>query len=366
MDIYVLNKSFQQIGIIDVFESLVWVERYYGFGEFEIFTSVTAELLSILQEEYYLQIPDSDKTMIIESIGIRTNVETGNKLIVKGRSLECLLERRIVWEQTQINQNIQDAIWGLVDAAMINPQGTVWPPYRKVNNMLWTYSNDPLVTTPIVKGQYLQNDLYEVVTGLCKEVSVGIKIILDASNYFEVSVYAGKDRSYAQSTNPYVVFSPTFENLLNSDYLHSIRYFKTLSLILGHITDDGQFFRATKGITVPNWTTFTGIYHRELGVDATHIPRYLVGTSTQISDSVFTDQIREYGFQKLLENGIVSQFDGQADTTNSYKYRTDFFLGDIIQVENEYGLTGRSRITEVTISENLSGRAIYPTFEKII
>ena len=365
MDIYVLNKSYQTVGVIDVFESLVWVERYYGYGDFELYTEVDINLLNLLQEDYYLKIPSSDKTMIIEGIELKTNVETGNKLVVTGRSLESLIDRRIVWEQTQINTNIQQAVLTLVNDSMINPGGVTWPPWRKVNNMTWINNTDTLVTTPNVKGQYLQTNVYEAVIGLCKEVSVGFRIVLN-NGTFEVGVYAGADRSYAQSTNPYVVFSPDFDNLLNSDYIHSKRYFKTLALILGHITDDGQFFRATKGISVPvNWSTLTGIDHRELGVDATHIPRYLTGTSTPISDSVFTEQIREVGAEELRRNSFVDQFDGQTETTNSYKYRTDYFLGDIVQIANEYRLTARSRITEVTISENLSGSYIYPTFEKI-
>ena len=37
MDLYILNTKFEAIAILDYYESLIWTERYYREGDFEIY-----------------------------------------------------------------------------------------------------------------------------------------------------------------------------------------------------------------------------------------------------------------------------------------------------------------------------------------
>src|SRR5512133_2365475 len=99
MELRVLNTSFVSVGIVDSVNSMIWTERYYGYGDFEIYVEYTPEMLALLQEEYYLVLANSEKAMIIEDVSIKANPETGNKLLIKGRSLSSLLDRRIVLSQ---------------------------------------------------------------------------------------------------------------------------------------------------------------------------------------------------------------------------------------------------------------------------
>ncbi len=366
MDITVLNKSFVAIGLIDVVDSILWVERYSGYGEFEIYTPITIDLLNLLQEDYYIQIPNSSRTMIIESLEIKTNVETGNKLVVRGRSLESILERRIIWTQMILNQGLQLAIQNIITEAFITPTpGGTYGDHRKVSNLTFSISSDTNVTTPNVNEQYMSNNVYDVIKTLCDKNTVGFRLFLTASNNLEFKLYSGIDRSYTQSTNSFVVFSPNFDNLISSDYFKTGRNRKTVAFIFGYQQSDGQLIVTSKGI--PNYTTWPGLDHREVYIDASsRVNRFIEGTSTPIDISVFVAQLQSIGLNELLNNhNYIEVFDGQADTTNSFKYGVDFFLGDIVQIENEYGMLGKSRITEITFSENPSGSFIYPTFDKI-
>jgi hypothetical protein len=67
----------------------------------------------------------------------------------------------------------------------------------------------------------------------------------------------------------------------------------------------------------------------------------------------------------LIENQSVSSFDGTIDSKVNYVYGIDFFIGDILQIENEYGITGRSRAIELIFSEDLSGSDTFPTFQMV-
>lgn len=358
MDIKVLNQQYMPRGIIDTAESFIWVDKYFGVGEFELYTAMTPEMYDLLQIDYYLQIPESDKTMIIESVEIQTNLESGNKLLVKGRSLESLMDRRIVWQQSRYDGiNVQYVVEDLVVKAFITPQGTNPDTHRKIPNMVWVLNGT--LATPNVSRQYVGEDLLSVITDLCLENNLGFRVILNSSNQFVVSMYAGVDRSYAQSTNPFVVFSPKFDNLLNSNFFVSKRYYKTWCIVLGHVYDDGQLHRVIAG--APGWGSQTGVNHREMYLDY-RLPRFVEGTTDLIPTDEYNEQLTAVGSQTLRENDTIEQFDGEADTTIGFKYGVDFFLGDIVQIENEYGLSGQARITELTISENPSGRQIFPTF----
>jgi hypothetical protein len=107
MELLVLNTNLESVAILDTFDSLLWVERYSSCGDFEIYTTVNAEDITVLQPDYYLWSSDSEMVMIIEDRRITTDVEDGNKFIVTGKSLEYILHRRIIC-QTILTGNLQD------------------------------------------------------------------------------------------------------------------------------------------------------------------------------------------------------------------------------------------------------------------
>ena len=51
--------------------------------------------------------------------------------------------------------------------------------------------------------------------------------------------------------------------------------------------------------------------------------------------------------------------------TRLFKYGEDFFIGDIVQIANEYGNEGSAYISELVISNSEEGLSIYPTFKTI-
>lgn len=48
-----------------------------------------------------------------------------------------------------------------------------------------------------------------------------------------------------------------------------------------------------------------------------------------------------------------------------FRYGSDFFKGDIVQVTNEYGIEAKTRIVEFVISQDVNGIDTYPTFETV-
>lgn len=355
MEFLILDTSFQAVNILDSFESAIWVDRYSKCGDFEIETPATIEMFNMLKPEYYLWSSESEHLMIIESRNIKSDAENGNRLITSGRSLESILDRRIVWSQTVVDGGFQEGIKKLITDSIISPS----IPDRKIDNFIFEDSTDPAITELKLTMQFTGDYLYDVVTKLCEDKKIGFKITLNDENQFVFKLYAGVDRSYNQLKNPYVIFSPRYENIINSNYYESREGYKTIALVAGE--DEGN---ARKTITVDSKDgPGKGLYRRELYVDARDIQSE-DGTST-IPPDKYNEQLKQRGTEKLNEKKIEKIFDGEMEASQLFKYGEDFFMGDIVQVENEYDVKGTARVIELIRSQDENGYSEYPTFDEI-
>ncbi len=480
MDLEIFNTNFERSAIIDTFESMIWTDRYSAYGDFEIYTPANMDILNKCKQDYYVAQPDSDYWMIIESVKIETNVELGTHVTIKGRSLESILTRRIVWDQTTVSGSLQNGIKKLINDSIINPSIS----YRKITNFIFKDSTDPAITG--ITGldfQFTGATLYEAIKKICDVYSVGFKVTLNSSNQFVFELYAGINRSYDQDTLPYVVFSPDFENLINSNYLESRMNQKNVGLVAGE--GEGS---ERKTYTVGT-TTSSGLGRRELFVDARDIssnksdqeemitalsfstttkngltmtnlgegkakvtgtptaygftmtvkvktiasvPKGIyrisgcpsdtehyhysiqvvgIGTASNANDveelvvnstktnvdvnlivkvdsgtydhmsvsSTFTPKLTFYklhiddynkllsqrGKEQLAENQTEKLFEGKVEPTQMYRYGEHFFMGDIVQLENEYAISAKVRIVEFIHAEDQKGVSMYPTFDVI-
>lgn len=354
MDLLVLDQSFSAVEMVDVYNSLIWTDRYCGYGDFEITLPVSEAPLSLFQPDFFLDMSDSERTMIIETRQIKSDVEDGSYLIISGRSLESILYRRIVWGQTVLTGNFQNGIKKLITDSFINPSVAA----RKVSNFRFVDSTDPVITALTIDEQFNGEYIYDVVQMLCAEKKIGFKLILADDDYLEFSLYSGKDRSYSQTTNPYVIFSPTFENLFNSNYLESANTFKSTTLVGG----EGKG-SARKLLTAEIDNPPTGLARREMFTDASDISSTI--ESGTLTTEQYNAQLLQRGKQDLAVNTVVRSFEGEVDYNQSFKYGEDFFLGDIVQLSNEYGIESRSRVVEMVHSQDSSGISSYPTFDNV-
>lgn len=373
MEPTILDTNLQAIGVLDKYISFIWTDRYDSYGDFQIYTHATQENLDLLKENYYLYIPDSDHIMIIEDIQIDTDVEEGNHLTVTGRSLESILDRRIIWNRTTLSGSLQDAIKKLLNENIINPSIT----NRKISNFIFSESTDTVITSLTTEGEYLGETLYEVIEALCYLNDIGFKITLNDSNQFVFSLYAGVDRSYHQLEKDYVVFAPNLDNLINTNYIQSNKTMKTVTLIGGQqdyektTTDDEEGTTTTTIETKEVFTTKaissgegSGLNRREIYTDASFVSSQKED-ETYMSDDQFKLVLQEEGTLILSENTYTKAFDGEIDNSSMFTYGKDFFMGDMVQIESEFGDQGRSRVIEIVRSQDENGYSIYPTFSAI-
>lgn len=353
MEAWILDENFRAILLIDSFISFIWTERYIGTGDFELYARADINLLNTIKKEYYVYTPESDELMIVESIQIVTDLEEGPSMVFTGRSLESILDRRIIWTQTNISGNLQNSIKKLLNDNVISPSVSD----RKIPNFIFEESKDPAITSLTHDAQYTGDNLLEVLQQICENKHIGFKIHVDANYNFVFKLYSGVDRSYGQSENPYVIFSPVFENILNSNYVESDTTLKNVALVAG----EGEG-KARKTYTVGS---ASGLKRRELFVDARDI-QSTDSEGNTMSTSTYNAKLKTRGEEKLSECELTQTFEGEVDAMGrQFKYGVDFFIGDVVQFVNEFDMEAKVRVAEYIRSQDTSGYTTYPTFSVI-
>ena len=258
-DIFVLDKNLDAITVIDTYDSMIWTDRYQECGDFELYLPMSKELANYIKQDYYLWSQHSEHVMIIEKLQISSDAENGDTITVTGRSLESLLDRRIVWGLKILSGNFQEGVQTLLNENVISPS----KPERKIDNFIFEASDDPAITGLTIETQYTGDNLYDVITKLCAERGIGFKVTLNDQKQFVFKLYAGEDRSYDQTKNPYVVFSPSFDNIITSDYTETKAGLKNVTLVGGEGEGSARRYTAVGNIS--------GLNRRETFTDARDI-----------------------------------------------------------------------------------------------
>ena len=343
MYINVLNGGFGKIGIVDNFSSLIWTKRYFECGDFEVYVRADSDTLALFQQGTYVSRDDDDMICIIETIKLDTDVENGNYLTVSGRCLKSMLERRIVWYQTNLYGRADLALEQLIDHNAIN-----------TDNINRDFLNLSIGSTPYtdetVSKQITGANLYDCVVDFCKSFGWGFEIVRQGSG-LKFNAYVGANRTASQSRNPKVVFSAEYDNLPRTNYLYSVLNYRNTARVAGE--GEGTL-RKTAIIGNDN----TDLDRYEVFVDA----RDVSSNNGEIKDDDYYKLLVQRGKDKLSESPLTMNVDGEIDATEQYVYKEDYFVGDIVQIKTEYGINATARILEVIECEDETGHKIIPTF----
>lgn len=96
MRVIARNVDMVPINEIDTYTSIIWTDRYSKEGDFELRVPCTDFNYKVFNESRYLTIDKSDRVMVLESRNIKTEVDKSDEYIIKGRSAETLLDRRVI------------------------------------------------------------------------------------------------------------------------------------------------------------------------------------------------------------------------------------------------------------------------------
>lgn len=255
MDVYVLNRNFEIIGVLDNYKSFIWAKRYNEAGACDIQVKADVDSIQLLQKGNYILRSDDDEMICrIDVLELDTDVEEGNYLIVGGNDCKKLLNQRVVWQQTNFSGTAENFIRKIINENAINPTDTA----RKISNLslgeLNGYSDK-------IEIQSSYDYLDEKVQEICKSYHYGYRVAF-RNGKLVVEIYKGVDHSFNQNVNDFVVFSPDFENISTTKYSTDSTNYRSIALICG----EGEGASRTK--TTLDLTSASGLERYELYVDA--------------------------------------------------------------------------------------------------
>lgn len=348
MDIYVLDSSAQILDMIDTFESNIWTVQYFDTNDFELVVPATDKNIDLLQKDRLL-CRDKDRdggtwqnVMIIENIKIVADWEDGNQMTVSGRGLKSIVGRRVIWKQTNLTGKVETGIRQIITENIISPDDEK----RKIDNFIL---DEPAGITDTFDIQAMGEDLDEWITSACQTYGIGWDVYIKDGK-FVFKLYKGLDRSYNQKNRLPVVFSDEFDNLLASTYTYERAEFKNAALIGGE--GEGVNQRTT---TIGD---SSGLERYEAYIDGSSVS----SNGTIITEEQYYKMLQDYAKDELNTTSFTESFEGNVIPDGNYILNQDYFLGDTVQVINEYGISATPRIVEIIESEDQNGTSTVPTF----
>lgn len=398
MQLYILDENYDVIGIVDTYESVLWIPKYNDVGECEIYVPCENAYLELLKRGHYIFRYDDDMFCKIECVEIETDVEKGDHIICIGTDMSQILAGRVIQSQEVFSGTVAHFIEKLLLDNVVNASqaSRLVPNFRIVVNNFAEF-------TETIETSAFGDDLLQRIVATCKSYNIGFRVSYDISDgVIAFRLYRGKNKALAEGEE-YVEFSPQFANIISSTYKEDDRNYKNVACVLYKDSNE-----QIKVLWVYAGTEPQGEERHEVAVDATNINRsityeelvdmfpsvrknettyYIVtgGKTIVVADyevreateegeeATETITITDYTVEKLARSiGIdalsqlrpVRQFTGNVDTLSSYVYKVDYNIGDIVRVINEYGIEAQARITEIMESDdNDSGYVCEPKFE---
>ena len=358
MEVYILDSLLRRVEVIDRFESLIWTERWSGLGDFEMIIRSTFQSRTLLQTDTMLAHSHSLYIMKIETVENDTSEDGLKTLKVKGRSLEKLLEDRVARPSTA-NLSVTPT-WDLV-----GPPATLMRQIFHdicVTGILSEFDVIPFIVEarhPSLPADNIAEPLdpialkldpmsvYNALSNIGNTWLLGFRMLrnYDQSQlYFDV--YAGVDRTSGQSTYAPVIFTPELDNLQNTTELKTVEDFKNVAYVFSPV----GFLEVTSAGVDPE---VEGFERRVLIVQADDITS---GTSEEI-----TSALTQRGAEALSEHRAFQAFDGEISQSSQYIYGMHYYLGDLVELRNEDGVTNKMRVTEQIFVSDKEGERMYPT-----
>lgn len=429
MDVYVLNKNLETVGVVDAYKSLIWAKRYRTVGDCELYVPATTENLNLLQKGYYLTRLDDDMVCQIKKIELDTDAEDGNYLTISGFDTKRFLDQRIVWSTMQCDGNVEDFIRTMVNNTLGNASLYARQIVNENGSRIF-YLGDKANFTEVTTEQVSYKNVGEKVRDYCMKYGWGYRVVLN-DNLLWFQLYNGTDRTDT------VVFSNAYENLAATKYIEDDTNMGNVALVAGEgqgsnrsrnvsgyaeSTDRYEIYVDAKDISKTiTWGDLTSLFpttdsggqgyisgsattgwtysmnylnvqvvdsDQLTNLQNTYPDGHLItidgnqyyqiynevvadlpsnsleeGDSVVLRDVVYSVYLLTRGYEKLAEYGAITSFEGTIEPNVTFVYKKDYFLGDLVTVENEYGISVEARITEVIEVDDDNGYSVEPKFE---
>lgn len=363
------------ISVADQTKSKLWVERYREAGEFEIVAEPQSGLRTTMPIGACISHIDTDEVMIVENHIISENASGEEiELTVSGRSLETVLEERVVGQNQAWTQSGGTYYYPTTVGTELARQ---WLAAGYTYNQAVSLINGHVLTGTVINANdavpilraytaladvvtseerdFDRDQVYSQLIDLLAVDDLGIKVIRpgvrnpltnpDNLTKAALVIHKGVDRS---ST---VTFSHDNGDIEDAEYLWSNKANRTSLLV------------KSKWLEILIHGSETGYARRVEVLDVSFLDDHLstIPAAGATRNGIYS---RMYTLGKAAlarMNDVAITKVEISDQRDSWTYRKDFNIGDIIAVQGNYNATANMRVTEYVEMEDESGAKSYPT-----
>lgn len=335
------DTTFDNIGEVNQYESLIWPDKFNGFGTFELWAPITDENSQYFKKGNILWC-GGDNAAVVEIVKSEID-EVGTKTYnVKGRTLEMLLTTRIIWgTYNAVNKDASTAMYEIVNQNCVNPSNANRKiPYLKLA--------EDLKFGGKITYQKTGGEVYDSLSTIASTYDLGFSVLFKPKTkelIFEV--VEGVDRTVEQSVNDPVEFSTELEDLLSSSYYTNDQDVKNVAFV------QGEESGSSRKSVISGEADSKGFVRRELYVDARDLQSTSVdenGEEQNLSPTEYTQVLTQRGDDKLSECKTTETFEAQIRVFGNiqYEFGVDYKKGDKVTIrDDQLSVMISARITEV-------------------
>jgi len=323
----IFDSSLNYLGVIDACDDFYFKRSFFELGDFTIKLNVNANptYAALLAKDNIIMVSKNVyKSGVITSITdeIDEDGKGSQYRTAKGFELKAIFQRRII---ADLNYDTADNgyVWTMTGPAetciksLISYQcGPTCPTASRKYSILTIATDQGRGPTYTINER--NSSLYGVVYNCASASLVGWYCYLDLTNKkIVLDCTMGLDRTAAQSTNPWAVFSPDRDTLQKASVVDSVDAdYANLIYVNGSTISHTSF----------SGTEPTGLSRHEKWIDATQV----AATGTQTEDA----QLANIGNTNLQKYTQTLSLDGSVLPYSQLVYQTNYDVGDKVDVND--------------------------------
>lgn len=337
MEIYVLDKELNLVGVLSGYEAIIWQDILDEPGKFESEFLFTDRINKILQRTNILYKNDEMQAGVINYKHIKLDKQGRTKIRIKGKMASVYLNRRIVWEKMVLSGTSEEIMRKLVETQVIAPTD----PKRRMPRIRM---GEMCGMEDYIEKQVTYSNLQETLTDIAAAAGLGYKLRLNLQEkvfYFEV--IKGTDRTLG-TVQP-CIFNREFRNVYTQEYYEDDSNFKNICLVCG-VGEDENRVTETAGEA-------SGIDRYEMSYNAAFLK------DEEQTEEIYREQLRQKGNEKLKDYYLVESFTSKVRQSKAKKCA----LGDLVTCnDRSWGIRIDAQIKKIEKHLSKDEQEIYFTF----
>lgn len=309
MEIYILDRDINILGVISTYEAIIWVSKFHEPGTFKAEFIYSEKMNAILQLEHILYKTDEDEPAIIKRKFIKLNKNGEEVIQIQGYMASRYLNQRIVWRKMILKGPPEMVMRDMVYEHVVNPED----PQRKMGRIKM---GDLVGYGGNIEKQVTYDNLQEALTDIAKTTELGYRLRLDiGQKLFFFEVMQGTDRTLG--TEHPCIFTRDYGNILTQDYSEDDTNYRNVCLVGGSGEDENRILAVTGEAA--------GTDRYEMFCNASGL------SDKDMGQAEYLEQLKQKGQEKLAANYIAKSFESKINQKKSM----EFALGDYVTCTDE-------------------------------